>query len=52
MNKKHNEKLIDVLTGVVLGGLIGLYHPLGQYHAVLLIVAVVLGFRFLTAATK
>ncbi len=52
MNKKRNEKLIDVLTGVVLGALIGLYHPLGQYQTALMVFAVVLGVRFLTAAIK
>ena len=49
MKIKHNEKFVDVLTGVVLGALIGLYHPLGEYHMVLLILAVVMGLRFLTA---
>ena len=49
MKKKRNEKLIDVLTGVVIGGLIGLYHPLGEYQLILLVLAVVMGLRFLTA---
>ena len=44
---KKNDKLIDVFTGIVLGGLIGLYHPLGEYHAILVVLAVVLGVRFL-----
>ena len=44
---KKNDKLIDVFTGIVLGGLIGLYHPLGGYHAILVVLAVVLGVRFL-----
>ena len=44
---KKNDKLIDVFTGIVLGGLIGLYHPLGEYHTILVVLAVVLGVRFL-----
>lgn len=45
--KKSNDRLIDVFTGVVLGGLIGLYHPLGTYHTILVVLAVILGVRFL-----
>ena len=45
--KKGNDRVIDVLTGIVLGALVGLYYPLGQYHTILLVVAIVLGFRFL-----
>lgn len=47
--KKHNGKFVDLLTGVVLGALIGLYHPLGEYQMILLVLGVVMGLRFLTA---
>ena len=49
MKSKHNAKLLDVFTGVVVGALIGLYHPLGEYHMILMVLAVVLGLKFLTA---
>ena len=49
MKKKQNEKLLDLFTGVVIGALVGLYHPLGQYHMILMIVGVVLGLRFIVA---
>jgi uncharacterized membrane protein len=50
--KKYNNKIVDVMTGVVIGALVGLYHPLGEYHVILVVLAVVLGLRFLTALSK
>ena len=49
MKKKHNEKLLDLFTGVVIGAFIGLYHPMGQYHMILMAVGVFLGLRFVIA---
>jgi len=41
------EKLlnVDIMTGVVFGLLIGLYHPVGDYKTILLFVAGILGLR-------
>ena len=41
------EKLFDshLLTGMVLGALIGLHYPLDAYHGLLVIFAVVLGLK-------
>ena len=41
------EKFLDVhiLTGVVFGLLIGLYHPMDAYKAILSILAVVLALK-------
>jgi len=41
------EKLFDhhVLTGIVLGALIGLYFPLEAYKTILVILAVVMGVK-------
>ena len=36
--KKHE----DLITGIVLGGLLGLYYPLGEFHTILVIAAVAL----------
>jgi hypothetical protein len=47
-----NDKLIDLFTGVVFGGLLGLYYPLGDHHTILVILAVVMGLRFFSIATK
>ena len=47
MKKIKNGRLIDIFTGVIVGGLIGLHYPLGEYHLVLVILTVVLGLRFL-----
>ena len=46
------EKLFDIhiLTGVVLGALIGLYFPLDTYKGILVIAAVVMGLK--VVATK
>mgnify|MGYP001569529611 CR=1 FL=1 len=46
------EKLLkhDVLTGIALGGLIGLYFPLEPYKVLLVILAVVMGLK--VVATK
>lgn len=46
------EKLFDIhiLTGVVVGALIGLYFPLDAYKGLLVIAAVVMGLK--TVATK
>ena len=49
MKKKGNEKLLDVLTGVVVGAFVGLHYPLGEYNMILLIAVVVLGGRFVLA---
>ncbi|MBI3331122.1 MAG: hypothetical protein HYZ96_03310 [Candidatus Omnitrophica bacterium] len=45
------EKLFDhhVLTGIVLGGLIGLYFPLEAYKGILVILAVVMGLKVVTS---
>ena len=45
------EKLFDVhiLTGIVLGLLIGLYFPMDTYKAILVILAVVMGVKVVTA---
>ena len=41
------EKLFDehILTGVVLGALLGLYFPLDAYKGILVILAVVMGLK-------
>ena len=41
------EKLFDahLLTGIVLGGLIGLHYPLDAYKGILVILAVVMGLK-------
>ena len=41
------EKLFDhhVLTGIVLGALIGLYFPLEAYKGILVILGVVMGLK-------
>ena len=39
-----------VLTGIVLGALIGLYHPLDAYKIILLVLGVVMGLK--VVATK
>ncbi len=46
------EKLFDIhiLTGVVLGGIIGLYFPLDAYKGLLVIAGVVMGLK--VVATK
>ena len=45
------EKLFDahLLTGIVLGGVIGLYFPLDAYKGILVILAVVMGLKVITA---
>ena len=45
------EKLVDahLLTGVILGGLIGLYFPLDAYKAILVILGVVMGLKVVTS---
>ena len=44
------EKLFDlhILTGVVVGALIGLYFPLDAYKAILVILGVVMGLKVVT----
>jgi hypothetical protein len=44
------EKMFDhhILTGVVLGALIGLYFPLEAYKGILVILAVVMGLKVVT----
>ncbi len=44
------EKLLDVhiLTGVVLGMLIGLHFPLEAYKGLLVILAVIMGLKVVT----
>ena len=46
------EKLFDhnVLTGIVVGALIGVYFPLDAYKPLLVIVAVIMGLK--VVATK
>ena len=41
------DKLFDhhVLTGIVLGALLGLYFPLDAYKGILVILAVVMGLK-------
>ena len=45
------DKLFDVhlLTGIVLGALIGMYFPLDAYKGVLVILSVVMGLKVVTA---
>jgi len=45
------DKLFDhhMLTGAVLGALIGLYFPLEAYKGILVILAVVMGLKVVTA---
>lgn len=45
------EKLFDghVITGAVLGALIGLYFPLEAYKGLLVILAVVMGLKLVAA---
>ena len=45
------EKLFDahLLTGVVLGALVGLYFPLDAYKGILVILGVVMGLKVITA---
>ena len=45
------DKLFDehILTGAVLGALIGLYFPLEAYKAILVILGVVMGLKVVTA---
>ena len=45
------EKLLDphILTGVVLGMLIGLHFPLEAYKGLLVILGVVMGLKVVTA---
>ncbi len=47
---KH-ERMVDIFTGIVLGGLIGLYHPLAQYQLVLVVLSIVLGLRYFKVIT-
>ena len=44
------DKLFDVhlLTGIALGGLIGLYFPLEAYKVILVILGVVMGVKVVT----
>ena len=44
------EKLLghDVVTGMILGGLIGLYFPLDAYKFILVIMAVVLSHKLVS----
>ena len=46
------DKLLkhDILTGIVLGALVGLYFPLAEYKTILVILAVVMGLK--VVATK
>ncbi len=45
------EKLLHqhVLTGIVLGGLVGLYFPLEAYKTILVILAVVMSVKVVSA---
>lgn len=45
------DKLFDVhlLTGIVLGALIGMYFPLDAYKGILVILSVVMGLKVVTA---
>ena len=45
------DKLFDshILTGVVLGATVGLYFPLDAYKGILVILAVVMGLKLVTA---
>ena len=38
----------DVVTGMILGGLIGLYFPLVSYKPILVVLAVVLGHKLVS----
>lgn len=50
MKTKTKDKLLDVVTGVVFGGLISLHYPLGAYGTVIMVLAVALGLRMLVTA--
>ena len=45
------DKLLthNVLTGIVLGALIGMYFPLEAYKGILVILAVVMGLKVVSA---
>lgn len=45
------EKLFDahLLTGIVLGAVIGLYFPLDAYKGILVILGLVMGLKVITA---
>lgn len=45
------DKLFDthILTGVVIGALIGLHYPLEAYKAILVVLAVVMGLKVVTS---
>ena len=45
------DKLIDVhlLTGIVIGALIGMYFPLDAYKGILVVLGVVMGLKVVTA---
>ena len=45
------DKLFDhhVLTGIVLGALLGLYFPLDAYKGILVILAVIMGLKVVGA---
>ena len=45
------DKLLkyDIVTGIVLGAVIGLYFPLEAYKPLLVILAVVMGLKAVTA---
>ena len=39
----------DIVTGIVLGATLGLYFPLDAYRSILVILAVVMGLKVVTA---
>lgn len=45
------DKLFDshILTGVIIGALIGLYFPLDAYKAILVVLGVVMGLKVVTS---
>lgn len=42
-----NDKIMDLLTGVILGALVGLHYSLVEYHTILVVVGLFLGLKFL-----
>ena len=41
------DRLLDVFTGIVAGGVIGVFYPLAEYMPILVILTVVFGIRLL-----
>lgn len=44
------DRLLDIVTGIVVGGVVGVFYPLAEYMPILVLLTVVFGLRLL--ATK